>query len=128
LAARSVPITRPDLLERRRARGGVVVAERGKATIVGRAQALQRNELGRLHNSIPHFLRCLDARVDRIDDSDEDSLVRLGMIPDELEHAASILLTRQLDVETAAVNVKARQEVPVIDIPLCVASITAGQV
>ena len=47
---------RADLRERRVAARRRVVAERRESAIVGRAQLLERNVLGRLEHPVPHFL------------------------------------------------------------------------
>ena len=49
-----------------------------------RAQLLDRDVLGRLEHAVADLLRCLDARIDRRHDADEDALIRLHVLADDL--------------------------------------------
>ena len=108
----------PDLLKRRVAARGRVVAERREPAIVRRAQLLDRNVCGRFQDSVPNLFRRLDARVDRRDDADEDPLVGLQVLADDLQDAVAVLFARQGDVEIPRLQLEqARQQLGVIDVP-----------
>jgi hypothetical protein len=98
--ARAVPSTRARIFANAVSRVvGRVVAERREAAVVGRAQLLDRDVLGRLEDPVADFLRGLDARVDRRDDADEDPLARLDVGADDLQDAHAVVLAGQGDVE-----------------------------
>ena len=64
-------------------------------------ELLERDVLGRLEHAVAHLFRRLDARIDRRDDADEDALVRLHVLPDDLQHARAVGLAGERDVEVA---------------------------
>ena len=59
----------------------------------------------------------LDARVERVDDADEDPAVAGRMLAEHLEHARPVGLAGELDVEPADVEPEQRrQQVRVVDV------------
>src|SRR3990172_4141683 len=71
---------RSDFLKRRVPARRSVVAERGESAIVSRAQLGDRDVFGGLQDAVADFLGRLDSRVERIDDTDEDALLRFEVI------------------------------------------------
>ena len=74
---------RGDLRERDVARRRGVVAEGREAAVVASCRAARRDVLRRLEDAVAHLLRRLDARVDRVDDADEDPLARRQVLADD---------------------------------------------
>src|SRR5207249_3759486 len=108
---------RPDL-----GKGGVpggrgVVAEGRKPAVVRGSQARRVDELRRLEHAIADLLGGLDARIDRIDDADEDPAIAPGVLAEDPEHAGTILLARELDVEVRdAQPEEARQQLGIVHV------------
>ena len=114
---RSAEHPRPDLCKRRFAAGRSVVAEWREAAVVRGTQLLDRNVFGRFEDPVANFFRRLNARVDRRDDADENPLVGLHVIPDDLQHADTILFAREGNVKIARLQLEqAGQQLGVIDI------------
>src|SRR2546426_3351208 len=68
-------------------------------------------------HAITYFFGCFDSRIDRVDDTDEDSLVGLRVLLDDTEDPAAVLLARQLDIEVPDLELEqAGQELPVVHI------------
>src|SRR2546422_10465 len=88
-----------DLLERRVAGCGRIVAERRESAVVGRTQLRERDDFGSFQDAIANLVGRLDSRIDRVDHTDEDLLVGLGVLLDDPEDPAAVLLARKLDVE-----------------------------
>jgi len=65
-------------LVRSRVLGLVVNAERTEATVVGGAETLDRYVLSCFEKRVPHLLRRLHARIERVDHSDEADLSRVS--------------------------------------------------
>ena len=108
---------RADLGEGGVAAGRGVVAERREAAIVGGAELGDRDVPRRLEHAIAHFLRRLDARIDRGDDADEDALLGLHVLADDLQHALAVALAGERDVEVADLQLEqARQQLGVVDV------------
>ena len=95
-AASAVPSTRARIFSNAVSRlVDSVVAERREAAVVGRAELLDRDVFGRFEDSVSDLFRCLDARVDRGYDADEDPLIRLHVLPDDLQDAPAVLFAGQ---------------------------------
>ena len=97
---------RLDLREGGVAGGRDVVAERREAAVVGRAKPVERDELGRLEHAVADLLRRLDPRVDRVDDADEDPLVRTQVLAAIAAAPAAVGLARELEVEAPRVELE----------------------
>src|SRR6202171_1812631 len=92
-------------------------AERRESAVVGGAELLDRNVLGRFEYTVPYFLRGLDARSDRSDYSDEDPLIRLQVFAYDFQDMPAIPLTRKRDVEISRLQRKqAGQQLCIVDI------------
>ena len=77
-SARAVPShPGPDLRECRIAARGRVVAEGRESAVVGGAELLHWNELGRFEDPVPDLFGRLDSGIDRRDHADEHALIRL---------------------------------------------------
>ena len=53
--------------------------------------------LGGLEDAVADLLRRLDPRVDRVDDADEDPLVRLEVVADDPSTRVAVGLARELE-------------------------------
>jgi uncharacterized protein YcbK (DUF882 family) len=62
---------RPNLLERRLARGGRVVSKRGEAAVVGGPELRHRKNVGGFQHAIAHLFQRFDCRIDRVRHPDE---------------------------------------------------------
>src|SRR4029453_10764023 len=97
--------------------GRGVVGERREAAVVGRAELVERDDLCRLQDACANRVYRLDARVDRIRDAHEYTLRRPEERLDEIQHARTIALARQLNIEVADPQLEqARKELRVVDV------------
>ena len=94
-----------------------VVAERRKATVVGRPELIDRNVAGGLEHAVADHLGRLDHRVDGRDHADEHPLPRFEALADVSQHPLALLLACQRDVEVSDAKLEqAGQQVGVVDV------------
>ena len=67
---------------------------------------MERDVFGGFQDAITYFFGCFDSRIDRVDDTDEDSLVGLRVLLDDTEDPAAVLLARELDIEVPDVELE----------------------
>src|SRR5580704_2086663 len=84
--------------------GGSVIGERGEAAVVGGSELFDRQKGCRFENAIANLDRCLHHRVDRIDDTYENKMLRTCELAHQLQDALLIRLTGHLEIESAHIQ------------------------
>jgi AcrR family transcriptional regulator len=106
-----------DLRERGLARCRQVISEWREPAIVAGPETIGGDDAGGRHYPVAYLLRCLNPRIDRVGDADEDAGIHRSLADGDPQDLSRVALARELQVEVTGLELEQpRQQVSVTDI------------